>query len=1065
MIRMKRVDHLKILHISDLHYSHVKQREIEYIRDAILHDVDSFLKINNLIPDLVIFSGDLLFKPDENKKSIEEFEKAYKFFIKPLLEKLELSNDHIFITPGNHDINRTTLTRKDIKGLSSYAMDKHLVNELIDEIINEKTDIPHMSQFNKFITSLENHNELYSNEIFRIYKIAIGKISIGIANINSTLLSFDDGTYGNLIIGEEQLRKAHSYIEECDIKIANVHHSVNWLIWFEQQLVKKFYYRHFNLVFIGHEHMEQPELVNFNDEDTLIINSASIYQGRNNINGYSLLNYSFSDNSADIYIREYDDRETKFSTVTFRNVDNKYTYNFNIFGKSKNKKNIELILDEIQVPLKSLIQNELLINTAKNENYLIEDIFVQPNIHTKSEFTESTEDNEEYTINKILYSKKPIIIKGIESSGKTTLLNYIANEYLNIKSQELKIPIIINFSDLKGPLNDTMLVAKTIEYFRKLNKDISHKELERLSRDGDLVFLIDNFITTDENRQRLEEIFQNDRFKKNQYILTSKEEIFNSLQNLKETNQKNEFHDITILYLYNLKREKAREFFSLYFKGNNFENHEFEDIFKFISKLNIPLTIFNYTLIAHVYENQKNNFKPLNEAYLLDIFMENLLEKLDVSKNAYIGSLGYNLKSSYLIFIAKWMVQECIFIVDKYKLQELTSKFIQELKREKEGINVELLIDYMEQKGIFVNIGSNQYRFRYRAFLEFFIAKGMEKDETLKKYIIDEGNYLNYLNEIRFYSGLHGEDDHLIEHFNNVMLKEKDYFERIQNNDSSAIYVPNVRKNIEKISIDQISESHRDKNLEITPSHIQANNTTKTVSKLDTDFKQDQELLDKKIFQTNILLSNIIRNSEQLRNPDLKIKTLNVVINNFSKLFQDNLNKSNDLKKKLHDLIKSEEYLQKIEDNDVNEFISMLNIVIAQAFMYVVNNNLASDSFYTIFDEIITESQDDIVKLLIVSTLIYSDNYKSFELLQRVVEDENFSKNRYLMMSLFFRIYNSVKNKEVADRYKKQYEEMLTDIILKIKANEISYSGSQKKQIIEQNKKTISDQIQKSMKD
>lgn len=342
------MENLKILHISDLHYSHVNKKEIEFIKTAILNEASTFIEPNGLQPNFIIFSGDLVFKPDDDIKSIKIFEEAYTFFIKPILDKFNLTGDDIFITSGNHDINRSILTRGYKSGLLAYTESKKVVNELIEEITDKKTHITHMNQYNNFINTLKNENEIFSNEIFRVYKKTIGKVEIGIVNLNSTILSFSDESYGKLIVGEEQLKQAYSYVESCDIKIANIHHSVNWLISFEQQLVKKFYYKHFNLVFIGHEHMEQPELVNFNDEDTLIVNSASIFQSRNKINGYSLLNYRFDAKEMDIYIREYDDRESKFSTVTFRDTENKYSYQFNILEKSKSKKNIELILDEMK---------------------------------------------------------------------------------------------------------------------------------------------------------------------------------------------------------------------------------------------------------------------------------------------------------------------------------------------------------------------------------------------------------------------------------------------------------------------------------------------------------------------------------------------------------------------------------------------------------------------------------------------------------------------------------------------------------------------------------------------
>lgn len=1055
---------LKILHISDLHYSNVKQKEIEYIRDAILLDVDKFINKNNLTPDFVIFSGDLVFKPDSDISSIEVLEEAYNFFIAPLLEKLNLSKDNIFITAGNHDINRNILTRKDTRGLKSYAEEnKTVANELITEIITKSTDIKHLQQFNTFVNNLSNSHLIYSNDIFNVSIKTVGKITIGIVNLNSTILSFENDSYGKLIIGEEQLRLAYKYIKDCDIKIANVHHSVNWLVWFEQQLVKQFYYQHFNLVFIGHEHMEQPELVNFNDEDTLIINSASIFQGRNNTNGYSLLDYSFDDKSMDIYIREYDDRATKFSTVTFQNTPNKYKYEFNILEKSKNKKNVELILDRIKLPIKAFIKKELLINTAKNEDNNIEDIFVEPNIYTKSEFIDTETEKELYTITRIIYSDKPVIIKGIESSGKTTFLNYLANEYLNMKSPELRIPILLNYYDIKDSLTDTLLFSKTIEYLRKLEMDISNRELESLLRDGNLVFLIDNFITSTNDIISINKILENPRFKNNQYIFTAKEEIFNSIENINDSTKDIDYENFTKLFLYNLKRDKAREYFELYFRKTGFDNDEFEGIYKFISKLNIPLTIFNYTLIAHVYDNQRSSFKPVNEAYLLDIFMENLLEKLDVTKNIHIGSLGYNLKSSYLIYIATWMVNNNIFNIEKYKLHEITSQFIQELKREKEGINIELFIDYMEQKGIFVILESNQYRFRYRAFLEFFIAKGMEKDKNLKEYVIDENNYLNYRNEIRYYSGLHGEDQDLIIHFNTILYGYQDYFNKIKENDATSVYMPDIDiEDKKEISVEQISHANQDKRLEAQPNNIQKHNSTKiTENKKDDSDENNDEILDKKIFQTNVLLSNIIRNSEQLREPVLKIESLKLVTKNLSKFFQARLNKTGEMEHLFLTYIDTIENTNNITKKDVKEFTSIMNILLSQAFMGLANKSLSSDSLFTIYDEILSETDDNILKLFIISTFIQSENKQAINIIEKIIKDESFSKNRFLMMSLFFKIYHAIKVREVHNRYKNLLENILTEIIMKLRYNEVSGKGSLKKKQIEGGKQ----ELVKSIKD
>ena len=111
---------LKIMHLADLHYTDVNKKEMEYIRSAILCDLDDYIVKNNLLPDFLIFSGDLVFKPNESNDSISNFNNCFEFFIKPILDKLNLTNNDIFITSGNHDINRNILSRGDKKGILSF---------------------------------------------------------------------------------------------------------------------------------------------------------------------------------------------------------------------------------------------------------------------------------------------------------------------------------------------------------------------------------------------------------------------------------------------------------------------------------------------------------------------------------------------------------------------------------------------------------------------------------------------------------------------------------------------------------------------------------------------------------------------------------------------------------------------------------------------------------------------------------------------------------------------------------------------------------------------------------
>lgn len=1072
------MNNLKIMHLSDLHYSSKNKKEIIDILEGILFDIDNFIIKKNLRPNIIVFSGDLLFKPDTDISSIDLFKESYENFIKPILDKLNLDENSFFITSGNHDINRDVLTKYDINGLSSYRDTEHKgIEELLKEITERKIELKHLKQYNQFLKSLNNDCLIYTDDLTQVYKYSFdcsvgNTVSIGIISLNSNILAFNDSTYGNLIIGKDQLINSYEKIKDCDIKIANIHHSTNWLVWFEQLYVKRFFYKNFNLVFLGHEHSEQSELVKFSDEDTMILNSASIFQGKKNINGYSIIDYSFEKNLADIYIREFNDRENKFSNITFRDVESKYTYDFNILSKSKSKKNIELIIDELSLNLKETIKKELLINTAKGENNSIEEIFVEPDIYNKSEFIEGSNNDEKnhYKLNEILNFKKPIVLKGVESSGKTTLLNYIANEFLNYNSNRKKIPIILNKYDIHDYLDEHILFSKTIDFLRKNNVTISNKELLKLFKDGDFVFLIDNITESEKCIEFLDDVVVNINLKNNKFIFTSKEDIFNSLdKTVNEKSFKNN-KDLLELYIHNLKRAKAREFFKIYFK-KQLDTDEFEIIFNFISKLHIPLTIFNYTIIALTYELQKVNFKPINEAYLLDVFMENLLEKLDVQKNMYIGSLGYSLKADYLIYISKWMVMNNEFSIDRYKLISLTSEFIYKLRREKEKIDVESFILYLENKGIFVNAENNHLRFRYNAFLEFFIAKGMLVDNELKNYILSEERFLDYINEINYYSGLHGEDENLINQIKTYLDNYSEYFSQIEYNEGKDNFIPeiNVKNDKEIIKVEQIDFEKKDKYFEQRISNIKIKNEMKCVENSNKiDIKDTDISKDKTIFNTNLILSRVIRNSEKLKNPILKTEMIELVSKNFSKFFQYFLNINKKNKNEILEGLKGSDNFD-IEKEETLHLISLLNLVFSQAFMNIIQNNLVSDSLYSIHSDTLDKTvEDNVLKLIIGSTMIYKNSTDAILHIEKIINDKSFSSNRYLMMAFFYKIFNAIKFREIDNTFKNKLEKLLTDIIINLqykgyKETNIQFSGMQKRMNIEGNRKEISKKIKESI--
>jgi 3',5'-cyclic AMP phosphodiesterase CpdA len=108
---------LRILHISDLHFTSLPRKEEVYggrtiPRDVLTEDVskkfirnfkDDFLKhySEDQRPKIVIISGDLV---EQGGHDTGEFDRA-RDFLSELAFTLGIEKKRIFVVPGNHDVN------------------------------------------------------------------------------------------------------------------------------------------------------------------------------------------------------------------------------------------------------------------------------------------------------------------------------------------------------------------------------------------------------------------------------------------------------------------------------------------------------------------------------------------------------------------------------------------------------------------------------------------------------------------------------------------------------------------------------------------------------------------------------------------------------------------------------------------------------------------------------------------------------------------------------------------------------------------------------------------------
>ena len=175
--------------------------------------------------------------------------------------------------------------------------------------------------------------------------------------------------------------------------------------------------------------------------------------------------------------------------------------------------------------------------------------------------------------------------------------------------------------------------------------------------------------------------------------------------------------------------------------------------------INVPYTPVNSTLLLDIISND-HAFSPLNRPALIERFIETLLKKRSISE---IERRKFDFRNQihFLGHIAKYMCRTNEYVLKYEKLFIVTDDYLKNL-----GLNygAREIIDISIASRIFAEKKpDNLISFRFRAFLEFFVAAQMRADVEFRQWVFDDARFLSYLNEIEYYAGLERNDLDLLQ--------------------------------------------------------------------------------------------------------------------------------------------------------------------------------------------------------------------------------------------------------------------------------------------------------------
>ncbi|WAC01518.1 metallophosphoesterase [Lacinutrix neustonica] len=408
---------INILHLTDFHLDNKVIKDFDLLmRKPLKEDV---LKRANGNIDLLFITGDIVDRGGNDFGGLlKGLEISNKKVISQIAKDLNLKEESVFIIPGNHDINR--YADKDFidEGLRRKLKTSEKINNFIDSVNGgDFTGVERLMEYRefekKFYSAYKSKIEdtfFHSTFIKNIYNC-----DIGISCFNSAWRCYSEEDDGNLLIGERQVLESVNLIQDCEMKIALVHHHVDSLSPDEKDTMKSILTKNYDLIFFGHSHRHNNYSRTCGGNQSIWVGSPSSFlNARTDSKKYSY----------------------GYSLCTLSKIDTKIQYSHFSYSNTDYRTNTEIGNDGYDKMYPVIKSNNTKINTSvkKNNFSYIPDIpntvieNVLSNIGKPSKLFTGRKDKLK-EVKDSLETNEIICVNGIGGIGKTQLILKFLENY------------------------------------------------------------------------------------------------------------------------------------------------------------------------------------------------------------------------------------------------------------------------------------------------------------------------------------------------------------------------------------------------------------------------------------------------------------------------------------------------------------------------------------------------------------------------------------------------------------------------------------------------------------
>lgn len=778
---------MNVLHLTDFHYS--GKSKTKYDESKVVSSIIDQVKKLDIIPDLIIFSGDLTFSGSK----LDDFRNAYQLFFVPLLKTLNLPKENLFFCPGNHDIDRSKVSTAIIDLIDKFQSNKELESFFSKPTMDSKYVMEPLNNYNTFIDeTFTNGKDDFISERYTCHKRLINGKQIGVFCGNTAIRAVGSQDEGNLILCPSDLKEGMNFIKGCDFKIFIHHHPLNQLKLYNSYEVEDFVHNNFNVSFSGHLHKEKTSVVfTHNDGILKISTAASLAEKDGSTIGFSIFMFDLNDS---IVMGE---------NYTY-NLTGEFFYKNNEINASIPISQEKLKQNKFRKTINELYEIELeeaddlfLSGKSVKDNKRFSDYWTDPIINEKSSEEVKKDKSAQHKLwiyEDILNTQKNIIIIGDDKCGKTSFLKKIQLECLRDFTKYEILPYYLNLKRFDLNENIPRLYSK---YFRTS----ANGALEILN-DRKNLLLIDNFVVNSENVDWLTSVIRH--FKNIKLIICAKQDSLSKYTNISINDE-----PLLQLFFHDLKKRQLKELAGKFYLEEDTRIEVINRIHHIFNMLAIPFNFWNVSLFLWVF---KENSKDIsNDVDLVDLYVESILERERLIKNK--SNFSYDKYKQYLANLSKFLLSKHQhgYKATLSQIFTFTDEYLSLNPRN--TITTAQIWDYVNQRGILKDDGEGNYSFRLNGIFEYFLAHYLKLDPEFRDEIINDDNvYLSFKNELQLYAGSNrGDEDFL----NKIFKKTKGIFDQCLNDfefESIDEHLENETKNslerlIEKEDLKLIAES------------------------------------------------------------------------------------------------------------------------------------------------------------------------------------------------------------------------------------------------------------------